>query len=107
MSNAHEREVSLANTFNKAHAWLKRFGPLDLQTREGTDFTAAAQINRKGPRKGKKCITFTSFKRGGLSSRQYTYNCCWGHYYNCYGTRIGMYCMPLDWEIEQYSPNLS
>jgi hypothetical protein len=101
MNNSHAGEVALSNTFNKAYSWLKKFGPQDLQTRAGTDFTAAAQINKKGPRKGNKAVTFSSTN----NRVQYAYHCCWGHYYNCYGTLVGMYCRSLDWEIEEYNPS--
>ena len=60
-------------------------------TNRETDFVAQAEITQKGPHTGEKVIRFMQ------DNKEYAraYECCWGHYYNCNRTRIGMYCAAL------------
>ena len=93
MKNApHSGNVELRTTFEQAHDWLDRHESQQLETRKGTPFEAEAWRNTKGLRVGEAVIVFRS---GG---REYAraYECCWGKYHNCFGTRIGMYCRALD-----------
>jgi hypothetical protein len=76
---------------------LNAKGELSLQTvKKGTPFIAKATVAEKGPHSGERVIVFLSEKNGKRSESARIYECCWGHYYNCYGTRIGMYCKALD-----------
>ena len=88
----HEGKVTLEHTFRQARAWLERHGPADLRTSRDTPFEAMASDVQRGAHRGQKVIRF--MRDGQESARAYA--CCWGHYYNCYGTRIGMYCAAVD-----------
>jgi hypothetical protein len=88
----HEGAIQLEHTFQQAYAWLGQGGPAGLQTNRGTRFEARASEASKGVHHGEQVIRFIQ------DSREFgrAYECCWGHYYNCNRTRIGMYCAALD-----------
>jgi hypothetical protein len=89
---AHQGQVSLEHPFQAAHTWLTQTGTAYLRTSRGTSFEAVAAQVTRGPRRGEKVIRY--LLRGQERARAYP--CCWGHYYNCNRTRIGMYCVALD-----------
>jgi len=95
MFKPHEGTLQLKHKFNKAYKWLEKNGPSELMTKMGTRFIAKAEITQKGPHTGEKVIRFIQ------DNKEYarTYECCWGHYYNCTRARIGMYCTTLDGAI--------
>jgi hypothetical protein len=88
----HEGTLQLKHKFQKAFDWLEKSGPSKLKTNRGTDFIAQAEITQKGPHTGEKVIRFMQ------DGKEYAraYECCWGRYYNCNRSRIGMYCPSLD-----------
>ena len=92
MFEPHEGTVQLAHTYQQAYAWLVQHGPVHLQTGKGTGFEARVGQAIKGAHRGEPAIHF--LQHGQNYAR--AYDCCWGHYYNCYRTRIGMYCAALD-----------
>lgn len=93
MITIHGGYIILGHTFRDAWDFLDRKGKINLRTvRRNTPFEASARIVRRGLRKGELVIVFT---RNGIE-RARCYACCWGHYYNCNRTRIGMYCNALD-----------
>ena len=95
MFEPHEGTLQLNHKFQKAYNWIEKRGPSELTTKSGTSFIANANITQKGPRTGEKVIRFMQ------DNKEYTraYECCWGRYYNCNRTRIGMYCSALDGAI--------
>lgn len=95
MFDVHQDTVELNHSFDHAYERLQSSGPRDLQTNRGTPFTATATVVTKGKRVGERTIKFT---RNGRETAR-AFSCCWGHYYNCYKTRIGMYCSSLDTEL--------
>ncbi len=95
MIEPHQDEVNLRHTFEFAYKWLQAVGMAQLDTAAGTRFTAQASITSRGPHSGEPVIRF--LQRGIEYAR--AYKCCWGRYYNCNRTRIGMYCQALDKEI--------
>ena len=96
MFEAHEGTVDLETTFESAHKWLLSRGETVLTTAAGTCFTARAALTHRGPHKGEPVIRF--FQSDTDYGRAYA--CCWGHYYNCNKTRIGMYCKALDSQMD-------
>jgi len=96
---AHSGQVELQHPFGLAHAWLTMHGPLCLKTSRGKPFTAEASIVTKGTHASEQVIVFRT--RGVEYAR--AYRCCWGTYYNCNRTRIGMYCGALDGAIDNSS----
>lgn len=93
MIKPHQGSVYLLNSFDEAWSFLKREGRVDLETeRERTPFQANAGVTSRGKHAGEKVIVFY---QDGLEFGR-SYSCCWGHYYNCNRTRIGMYCRALD-----------
>ena len=93
MSKPHQGTVFLNHSFSEAWAFLREEGRIDLETqRKGTPFQAEANITTKGRHEGEQVIIF--YQRGVEFGRSYP--CCWGRYYNCNRTRIGMYCEALD-----------
>ena len=89
---SHEGTVELTHTFTQAYAGLQAWQGVDLRTAASTGFLARAATVTKGLRKGESVMRFL---RGHKESAR-AYECCWGHYYNCHGTRVGMYCAALD-----------
>jgi hypothetical protein len=95
MFKPHEGTLQLKHKFQKAYNWLETHEISELMTKRGTNFVAIAEITQKGPHTGEKVIRFMQDNKE--SAR--TYECCWGRYYNCNRTRIGMYCTALDGAI--------
>jgi hypothetical protein len=95
MFEPHEGTLQLKHEFQKAYSWLEKHGPSELTTKRGTDFVALAEITQKGPHSGEKVIRFMQNNKENARA----YECCWGHYYNCSRSRIGMYCAALDGAI--------
>jgi hypothetical protein len=92
MFEPHEGTLQLKHKFQKAYKWLEKYGQPELTTMRGTDFVVHAEITQKGPHAGEKVIRFMQDNKESARA----YECCWGHYYNCNRTRIGMYCSALD-----------
>ena len=92
MVEPHQDTVALDNSFREVYYWLQKNGQINLITKAGTNFYALATICRSGEHTMEKVIRFFQNKQ------EYgrTYECCWGRYYNCNRTRIGMYCVALD-----------
>ena len=95
MFEPHEGTLQLKHGFQKAYSCLEKHEPSKLTTKRGTDFLALAEITQKGPHSGEKVIRFMQDNKEFARA----YECCWGHYYNCNRTRIGMYCAALDGAI--------
>jgi hypothetical protein len=83
----HQGTAKVSGTFAEVAGFASANAGLDLRTSARTGFTALV-----GESKGRKVIRF--FQRGREYAR--AYECCWGRYYNCNRTRIGMYCEALD-----------
>jgi hypothetical protein len=92
MFACHQGTVIPHHTFESVHKWLRFKGGIALATAAGTHFTARAELTKRGKHIGEPVIRF--FQQNAEYGR--AYNCCWGHYHNCNGTRIGMYCAALD-----------
>ena len=92
MFEPHEGTLQLKNRFQKVYNWLEKIELSELKTKSGKNFIAIANITQKGPHTGEKVIRFIQ------KNKEYAraYECCWGRYYNCNRTRIGMYCSVLD-----------
>jgi hypothetical protein len=95
MFEPHEGTLQLKHKFQKAYNWLKINEISELMTKRGTNFVAIAEITQKGPHTGEKVIRFMQDNKESARA----YECCWGRYYNCNRTRIGMYCSALDGAI--------
>jgi hypothetical protein len=92
MFKSHEGTLQLKNKFQKAYKWLEKIESSELKTKSETNFIAKANIAQKGPHAGEKVIRFMQDNKEDARA----YECCWGRYYNCNKTRIGMYCSALD-----------
>ncbi len=92
MITKHQGTVELKNDFTTVFDLLRSRGEADLVTSAGSSFVAMASIASSGEHSGEPVIKF--FHDGVEYAR--SYRCCWGHYYNCNRTRIGMYCKALD-----------
>lgn len=92
MVDPHQDAVELHHSFDEAYAWLDRIGSSKLVTETGTSFEAFVSKGQKGEHLDEPVIKF--FQDGKEYGR--SYGCCWGHYYNCNCTRIGMYCKAVD-----------
>jgi len=92
MFEPHEGTLQLKNRFQKVFNWLEKIESSELKTKSGKSFIVKANIIQKGPHTGEKVIRFIQ------KNKEYAraYECCWGRYYNCNRTRIGMYCSVLD-----------
>jgi hypothetical protein len=92
MFEPHEGTLQLKNRFQKVYNWLEKIESSELKTKSEKSFIAIANITQKGPHTGEKVIRFIQ------KNKEYAraYECCWGRYYNCNRTRIGMYCSVLD-----------
>lgn len=96
MFEPHQGNVQLDCDFDKTWESLKAKSELLLQTEiEGKPFVAKATIAARGQHAGERVIVFLHEKNGMRTESARAYECCWGHYYNCYGTRIGMYFKAL------------
>lgn len=83
----HQGTVKTSRDFSKVYGFVESVGQLTLETSAGTGFTIEAAESG-----GREVIRFY---QGGKEYAR-AYKCCWGHYYNCNRTRIGMYCDALD-----------
>ncbi len=97
MFEPHQGDVSLQNSFALTCRWLRTTGDVSSATSTGTRFVARAGTVGRGPHTGEPVIRF--LQNGQEYARVYA--CCWGHYYNCHGTRMGMYCEALDKQASQ------
>jgi len=89
----HEGNISLKHSFDEVWAFVREKNEVKLETeRKGTPFEVEDHITSKGVHLNKPEIVF--YRNGSV--RATSYPCCWGHYYNCNRTRIGMYCSALD-----------
>ncbi len=88
MVNSHQDTVELHHSFEDAYTWLDRRCSSILATGNGTSFEAFATKGQRGEHHDEPVIKY--FQHGKEFGRSYA--CCWGHYYNCNCTRIGMYC---------------
>ena len=95
MIEPHEGSVNLQHTFKAVYEWPGNEDEATLNTSVGTEFTAQAATVERGSHEGEPAIRF--FQKGVEYAR--AHECCWGHYYNCNRTRIGMYCQALDSEV--------
>jgi hypothetical protein len=91
MAGRHEGIVKLSQEFGDVHEWLRTQGQVELVTRIGTRFSATANVATSGQHRDESVVRL--FQDGREFGRAYA--CCWGHYYNCNRTRIGMYCEAL------------
>ena len=91
MIKPHQGSVQLFHSFDRAWNYLKKNGCLNLNTSVGTNFKACAGTTRDN----RKVIRFFQ-KRNKEKEYARAYECCWGHYYNCNRTRVGMYLKALD-----------
>jgi hypothetical protein len=87
----HQGTIDVGHSFRTVSAWLGS-EETKLRTNVNTEFSARAAIAQRGSHAGEATIRF--FQKGREFAR--AYDCCWGHYYNCNRTRIGMYCQALD-----------
>ena len=96
MFEPHQGNVALDCEFDKVWEFLKMKGELSLLTEvEGKPFIAKATVATRGQHQGEKVIIFLHEKDGKQTESARGYECCWGHYYNCYGIGIGMYFKEL------------
>jgi hypothetical protein len=96
MFEAHEGTLQLKHKFYKAYNCLEKIESSELKTKSGTGFIAKANITQKGPHTGEKVVRFMQDNKESARA----YECCWGRYYNCNRSRVGMYCSVLDDAIE-------
>ena len=92
MNEPHQDIVDLNHSFIEVYNWLDKNGPVSLKTKKGTHFDVMVSLCQTGSHSGGKVIRFFQNKKEYGRS----YECCWGHYYNCNKTRIGMYSTALD-----------
>ena len=83
----YQGTVETACDFSKVYGFVERAPELTLETSTGTEFAVEAAESE-----GRKVIRLY---QGGKEYAR-AYKRCWGHYYNCHRTRIGMYCPALD-----------
>ena len=102
MATPHEGIVNLKNSFDEACNFLKQVGKFETITPKGTTFFAEVGQVTKGERSGQMVIKF--FQKDLEFGR--SYRCCWGKYYSCNRTRIGMYCKTLDSAIGKDIPKI-
>mgnify|MGYP001078533753 CR=1 FL=1 len=86
--SAHSGNLVVKHSFNDAWDYVDNEGSLELTTSTGHDFKTLAGIS------GEDRMVIRFFHNGREYGR--AYECCWGHYYNCNRTRIGMYVRALD-----------
>lgn len=92
ISHSHQGNVILHHNFDDVYINLEKRGEIEVRTASGKNFKVRATITRRGDHKGQATIRFLNEGRENARA----YRCCWGHYYNCNGARIGMYCKALD-----------
>ena len=88
MIEKHQGKIQFSHSFDEVYTHLNQVGKINLKTSVGTNFQASSSTARDG----RSVIRF--FQDGKEYGR--AYKCCWGHYYNCNRTRIGMYAESLD-----------
>ena len=98
MFDPHEGILNLTYSFEEAYIWIEKESKISFYTSNKTLFTALAANVRRGPRIGEKVIRI--FQNKNEYAR--AYRCCWGHYYNCNRTRIGMYCKAIDTALTKH-----
>jgi hypothetical protein len=86
---SHKGSVRLHHSFDEINNYLIQNGTCELETATGKNFKANASETCDG----RKEILFYQ-NDDEIFGR--CYSCCWGHYNNCGGTWIGMYCRALD-----------
>lgn len=96
MFEPHEGFTTLRRGFSFVLKWLRSKGETELITAAGSRFSARAHLTGRGAHAGEWVIRI--FQNGVEFGR--VYRCCWGHYYNCNRTRIGMYCVALDFAVK-------
>lgn len=86
----HDGDLELRHSFEQAWAHLGRQSQLVLKTLTGKEFHVLATRSN-----GREVVKFLQ------EAREYgrAHRCCWGRYYNCSRTRIGMYIKALDDQI--------
>jgi len=92
MVKSHQGDEIRRHTFEEAWQRLAEVGGVELTTSAGTVFSARASVTNRGPRKGQRVIRY--FQHDKEYAR--CYECCWEHYHNCHGTRVGMYGTAVD-----------
>jgi uncharacterized protein YjbI with pentapeptide repeats len=100
MLRKHEGREERAHTFDEVWKSLDASDAQQLTTKAGTAFVAKAAITTKGKRSGERVIRY--LQNGQDYGR--CYPCCWEHYYNCNGTRIGMYSRAVDQGVDAGLP---
>lgn len=88
MVEIHQDKIQLSHSFDEVYTYLNQVGKINLKTLVGTSFQTSSDTARDGR------IVIKFFQDGKEYGR--AYECCWGHYYNCNRTRIGMYVKSLD-----------
>ena len=84
----HEGTEYLSQTFEQAWKFLNQYGRKEMKTDRGKMLTAEAATSKDGE-------PIIIFRQSGKEYGR-SYDCCWGHKYNCNRTRIGSYCRSLD-----------
>jgi hypothetical protein len=87
----HSGDLTLKYSFDDAWDYVDNQESVSLVTSAGADFEARAGIS------GDDRPVIRFFQNDKEYAR--AYQCCWGHYYNCNRTRIGMYVRALDEHI--------
>lgn len=80
----HQGKVDVKKTFREAQDYLSVVKEINLTTPNGTPFVA-----KPGAKKFGNELVIKFYQQGKEYGR--AYECCWGAYYNCNRTRIGMY----------------
>lgn len=88
----HEGKIYLSHSFLDAWDAVKSSESVRLETSTGSTFRVINSVTSRGSHEGEKTLRFMKGKQEFARA----YPCCWGYYYNCNGTRMGMYCLALD-----------
>ena len=92
MVKPHQGDEEREHSFEEVWDRLARAGSAELTTSAGTAFSVRATITGRGDRHGQRVIRY--FQHGNEYAR--CYECCWVHYHNCHGSRVGMYARAVD-----------
>lgn len=92
MAEPHQGDERRQHSFEQLWRRLAEVGGAELTTSASIGFGARATVTSRGLRKGQRVIRY--LQHGKEYAR--CYECCWEHYRNCYGTRIGMYSAAAD-----------
>lgn len=87
----HSGEMSLNYSFDHVWDYLDRNGLVTLRTRNEKSFESVATVLVNRP--------VIKFLQNGKEYAR-AFQCCWGHYYNCSGTRFGMYARALNHHLK-------